>query len=73
MDKRARWLSFCLLMFGCQDLDVEKAEGEPCTRTDQCEDGLVCLAGVCLEDSGAALDPSFDEAPELEAEPSDGF
>ncbi len=74
MDKRARWLGICLLMSGCQDLEIEKTRGEPCTRTEQCEEGLTCLAGVCLEDSdAAALDATFDEAPEPDQEPSDEF
>lgn len=42
-----------------------KTLNEPCTRTDQCIEGLVCLSGVCLapddDDDEAAADDSSIE------------
>ena len=81
MGNSARRFGLCLFVFGCifgcQDLDIEKESGEPCTRTSQCDEGLVCLAGVCLEDeedgAGAGGDAAFEEARELGDESSDGF
>jgi hypothetical protein len=47
--------------------DDKKGEGEPCTRTSECEDSLECRGGVCMpipdagsEDAGADPDASID-------------
>jgi hypothetical protein len=34
---------------GCLVARGTKGPGEPCTRTSECEDGLECASGVCLE------------------------
>ena len=60
MTHRACWLvcAFALLSFALgscgRNITLKQLE-EPCTRTDQCEAGLQCSAGVCLpmEDAGA--------------------
>ena len=45
-----------LLLAGCGRDIVDKTLDEPCTRTEQCEAGLECIAGVCrpvpVEDAG---------------------
>ncbi|GAB4216907.1 MAG: hypothetical protein OHK0013_43930 [Sandaracinaceae bacterium] len=40
---------------GCRLTSEGKGEGEPCVRTSECEDDLVCASGVCREagDAGA--------------------
>jgi hypothetical protein len=38
---------------GCRLSREGKGAGEPCTRTSECEDDLVCASGVCREVSDA--------------------
>jgi hypothetical protein len=47
---------------GCRLTSEGKGEGEPCTRTSECEDDLVCASGVCREasDAGSADAGSAD-------------
>lgn len=43
--------------------DDRKGEGEPCTRSDECEIGLECRGGVCMiegADAGPGIDGGFD-------------
>jgi hypothetical protein len=56
---------------GCGFTPVEKkGEGEPCTRTTECEDGLDCRGGVCMpsifdgsiRDASAPADASSNDA-----------
>ena len=51
MARRFLWLSLFLLVFGCERNLRAKKLDEPCTRTAQCDMGLVCLAGVCRPES----------------------
>lgn len=45
---------------GCgTDIQLKDLD-EPCTRTDQCIEGLACLSGVCLESSDAGVDGAMD-------------
>jgi len=58
--RATRWFCGFLLLpsllAGCGRDIVDKKLDEPCTRTEQCEDGLECIAGVCrpvpVEDAG---------------------
>jgi hypothetical protein len=43
-----------------------KGEGEPCTRSDECEIGLECRGAVCMQ-------PSFDAGPGFDAGHDAGF
>lgn len=54
------WLPFCLLFLGCGRNITAKQLGEPCTRTSQCEPGLICQAGVCRLDPDAGTEGSVD-------------
>lgn len=48
---RTLWIAgfFVLSMLGACGGDITpKVLNEPCTRDDQCVEGLECLAGVCL-------------------------
>ncbi|UCH30400.1 MAG: hypothetical protein JSV06_05085 [Myxococcales bacterium] len=47
MGRRALWLLWFAFLFGCGVNITPKQLDEPCTRTAQCEVGLVCQAGVC--------------------------
>jgi hypothetical protein len=38
---------------GCGNGGGKKGEGEPCTRTPQCRDELVCSGGICVQSSEA--------------------
>jgi len=47
-------LIFCFLMTACEmrvkvDMD-EGAAGQPCRSGGECDEGLACMAGICLED-----------------------
>jgi hypothetical protein len=55
MPRCAFWLPLLTLIYGCGQSFPPKQLNEPCTRTAQCETGLVCSAGVCLPtlDGGA--------------------
>ncbi|MEM9730505.1 MAG: hypothetical protein AAF997_18135 [Myxococcota bacterium] len=49
---------------GCGGDINPKTLNEPCTRTEQCEQGLVCLSGVCLEpEDGDAVSATHDPRP----------
>ena len=37
-----------------------KPEGEPCTRTNECQAGLVCAAGTCRAEGDAGADAGRD-------------
>lgn len=65
--------------------DPKKGEGEPCTRSDECQVGLACRGGVCRGDvdSGpgfdagdglpdASFDASADASSSMDAAPEDG-
>jgi len=41
------------LVAACGSDITPKQLDEPCTRTSQCDTGLVCLTGVCQLDPGA--------------------
>ncbi|MBW2507069.1 MAG: hypothetical protein JRE81_00415 [Deltaproteobacteria bacterium] len=63
MVRRAtRWfrgfLLLPLLLAGCGRDIVDKTLDEPCTRTEQCEAGLECTAGVCRPVEDAGVDAS---------------
>jgi hypothetical protein len=63
MVRRAtRWfrglLLLPLLVAGCGRDIVDKQLDEPCTRTEQCEAGLECIAGVCRPAEDAGVDAS---------------
>jgi hypothetical protein len=60
MMRRLSHLAFCFVLFGCGKNISPKELNEPCTRTDQCVVGLVCLSGVCLPAVDAGLDGSID-------------
>lgn len=48
---------FVALQVGCGDDIGSKRPGEPCTRTEQCMQGLLCVDGVCRDpDDGGAVD-----------------
>lgn len=40
----------------CTGVAVPKRAGEPCTRTSECQTGLVCASGVCRSTTDAAVD-----------------
>lgn len=61
MARRLSYVAFCLALLGCGQNISPKDLNEPCTRTDQCKVGLVCLSGVCLEAADAGLDGSIAE------------
>jgi hypothetical protein len=49
---------------GCAGSSSLKAEGEPCTRTNECQTGLVCSGGTCRLGGDAGSDGSgADAAP----------
>lgn len=54
---------FVLLLLGCGQNITPKQVGQPCTRTEQCEDGLICLAGVCQPMDDAGVDGGADAGP----------
>jgi hypothetical protein len=64
MSRRLLWLPLCLVLFGCGRDVHPKQLDEPCTRTEQCADGLACLVGVCLPapvpDPDAGVDGGAD-------------
>jgi hypothetical protein len=54
-----------LLSLGAQsscsgDVAAPKRAGEPCTRTSECESGLVCGGGVCRLAGDASVDAATD-------------
>ena len=56
---RSLWLLLTLVLAfsaSCGRNIVAKELDEPCTRTEQCETGLECKAGVCLPISDAGVD-----------------
>ncbi|MDH3199718.1 MAG: hypothetical protein OEM15_02380 [Myxococcales bacterium] len=53
-----------LALLGCGTTITPKDVDEPCTRTDQCKTGLVCLFGVCL--------PATDAGPDVSVDPDGG-
>ncbi|MCZ6807687.1 MAG: hypothetical protein O7F08_12085 [Deltaproteobacteria bacterium] len=60
MVRRLSCLAFCFALLGCGNNISPKDLNEPCTRTDQCTVGLVCLSGVCLPAADAGLDGTVD-------------
>ena len=60
MSCRALWLPLFLLLLGCGVNLTPKKVDEPCTRTGQCEVGLVCLAGVCQPIADGGVDGGAD-------------
>lgn len=60
MVRRLSYLAFLLALLGCGTSITPKDVDGPCTRTDQCKMGLVCLAGVCLPEADAGPDASVD-------------
>ncbi len=58
-------------MRGCGFTPVErKAEGEPCTRSTECEIGLECRGGVCMrapDASESAMDASVEPDAAMDA------
>jgi len=44
------------LLFACGDDIGSKKAGEPCTRSDQCMQGLECMDGVCRSSDAGAVD-----------------
>jgi hypothetical protein len=56
-------LALLLLATGCGRNLTAKQIDEPCTRTAQCEAGLVCLAGVCQASPDAGADAGTDGGP----------
>ena len=44
--------------------DPLKGEGEPCTRSSECEAVLSCRGGVCMREDLDAGDPGFDAGRE---------
>ncbi|MGD8317535.1 MAG: hypothetical protein PVH76_07295, partial [Myxococcales bacterium] len=60
MGRRLLWLPLCLWALGCGRDITAKELGEPCTRTSQCETGLVCLAGACRPQLDAGADAAVD-------------
>ncbi len=50
----------CGLLLGCGVNLQPKQVDEPCTRTSQCEVGLVCQAGVCQPAPDAGVDGGPD-------------
>ncbi|MFZ1864797.1 MAG: hypothetical protein WAU39_11285 [Polyangiales bacterium] len=63
MARRLLWLPLCLSFLGCGRDITAKELGEPCTRTSQCEPGLICLAGSCRLEEDGGLDAGPDAAP----------
>jgi hypothetical protein len=54
-----------LLSLGAQsscggEVAAPKHEGEPCTRTSECESALICGGGVCRVPGDASTDASTD-------------
>ncbi len=47
---------FLLRGDGCDGDGARHDEGGPCTRPRDCQDGLECLAGVCVGDGGPPTD-----------------
>ena len=61
MSRRFACHMLCLVVLGvlglaCERSITPKKLDEPCTRSGQCERGLVCLAGVCRPESEAPRD-----------------
>ncbi len=40
-------LAALVLTQTCGEQDGDKSVGEPCTREEECADGLLCRGGVC--------------------------
>jgi hypothetical protein len=55
---------FLLRGDGCDGDGTRHDEGGPCTRPRDCQEGLSCLAGVCVGDGGA---PPADGGPSNDA------
>ncbi|MGB8330135.1 MAG: hypothetical protein WCE62_08390 [Polyangiales bacterium] len=60
MMRRLWWVSFWLLVLGCDESITPKQINEPCTRTSQCVLGLSCLAGVCTAPNDGGVDGGTD-------------
>ncbi|MEM7436825.1 MAG: EB domain-containing protein [Myxococcota bacterium] len=45
---------------GCGGDVTPKTLNEPCTRTEQCIEGLECLSGVCLAPDSSVQQPTRD-------------
>ena len=61
------WLCFAstlpLLQAQSCGFEASRDLGEPCTRSSDCEDDLICSAGVCnSRDAGVQDDASVDDA-----------
>ena len=44
--------------------DPRKGEGEPCTRSDECQASLTCSGGVCMTERVDAGNPELDAGGE---------
>lgn len=51
-------LAWSLLLLGetCGTDIGDKQRGEPCTRSSECAEGLVCAAGICDDPPDAGAD-----------------
>ncbi len=47
---------------GCSSSNALKREGEPCTRSSECETGLTCSGGTCRLAGDASVDASTGDA-----------
>lgn len=79
---RLVFAAICALALGFADSDGcgyvpddLKGEGEPCTRSSECQTGLECRGGVCMTeadpDAGAPGDAGVDAGPAGDAGPPD--
>jgi hypothetical protein len=58
---RAVAYSWCALLAACSSDLGSMREGEACTRSSQCQSGLVCRTGVCSKPGPGNVDAGGDD------------